>query len=140
MMHKKLKHIERVSFCSNFATSSCIYGDQRCWFVHEPEEPQTEVFKCDSCEREFRSAPEFLRHRKIKHPQSVPVCDKFTSEECTFGSKKCWFRHETDENNDVKDEKNDKKFENNETVQKIFKMMENLTKRITDIEKQNMKS
>ena len=86
------------------------------------------------------SAPEFLRHRKNKHPQSVPVCDKFTSEECTFGSKKCWFRHETDENDDVQDGKNDKKFENNETVQKIFKMMEKMTKRITDIEKQNMKS
>ena len=116
-----------------------IYGDQNCWFVHEPEETQTEVFKCNSCEREFRSAPEFLRHRKNKHLQSVPVC-KFTSEECTFGSKNCWFRHETDENDEVQDGNDDKKFENNETVQKIFKMMENLTKRITDIEKQNMKS
>ena len=140
MMHKKLKHIEKVSFCSNFATSSCIYGDLKCWFVHEPEDTQTEVFKCKSCEREFCSAPEFLRHRKIEHLQSVPICKKYKSEECTFGNKKCWFRHETDENNEVKDEINDKKFENNETVQKMFKMMENMTKRITDIEKRSMKS
>ena len=38
MMHKKNKHIEKVSFCRNFATNACVYGDESCCFVHEPEE------------------------------------------------------------------------------------------------------
>ena len=49
MMHKKKKHIEKVNFCRNFVTNACFYGDENCWFVHEPEEAQEyNEFKCDS--------------------------------------------------------------------------------------------
>ena len=70
-MHKKSNHIEKVNFCSNFATSSCIYGNKKCWFVHEEETETDDEFNCNSCEKELRSAPDFLRHRKMKHPQLV---------------------------------------------------------------------
>ena len=95
MLHKKLRHIEKVSFCRNFSTNSCVYGDKNCWFVHE--EPDTcDTFRCNICEREFNSPPEFLRHRKTNHEDSVPTCNKFKSGECEFGSVKCWFKHENE--------------------------------------------
>ena len=93
---EKLKHIENVSFCRNFSTNSCIYGDKNCWFVHEEEPEPVDTYKCNLCESEFNSPPEFLRHRKKYHEQNVPICNKFESGECIFGSEKCWFNHKTD--------------------------------------------
>ena len=95
MLHKKLKHVEKVSFCRNFSTNSCVYGDKNCWFVHE--EPDTfDTFRCNICARELNSPPEFLRHRKTNHEDSVPTCNKFKSGECEFGNVKCWFKHENE--------------------------------------------
>ena len=112
MKHKKLKHIENVSFCRYFSTNSCIYGDKNCWFVHEEEPEPVDTYKCNLCESEFNSPPEFLRHRKKYHEQIVPLCNKFDSGECIFGREKCWFNHKTDsEDTNVKKIK-DGKFEN----------------------------
>ena len=139
MMHKKEKHIQKVSFCRNFASRSCIYGDENCWFVHEEEPNTCDEFKCTLCEREFNSASDFLRHRKTSHYQYVAICKNFIKEECAFGSERCWFKHESDSQGKGHYGRNDDKLENNETIQEMFKMMENMTKRITNIEKQNFK-
>ena len=72
--------------------------------------------------KEFKSAPDFLRHREMKHPQLVPKCKNYVSEEYPFVSMKCWLMHDTEDNNE--DEIDDKKLENNQIVQKMFKMME----------------
>ena len=70
-MHKKKKHIEKVNFCRNFVTNACFYGDENCWFVHEPEEAQEyDEFKCDSRKKEFNLLSDFLRHRKSNHVES----------------------------------------------------------------------
>ena len=132
MMHKKSKHIEKVSFCWNYESGSCIYGDENCWYVHEPkDEPETsEKFKCNECEKEFTFTYDFLKHRKKNHTQSVPICNKFKNGECTFGTEKCWFIHESDDK-----DRNQNFLEKNKTIQKMLNMMENMTKRITDIEK-----
>ena len=135
MMHKKEKHIEKVSFCRNFATNACVYGDESCWFVHEPEEAQeNNEFKCDSCEKELNSLSDFLRHRKSNHLESTPICKKFKTGECTFGNEKCWFNHEKEGKDSGQKERNDKNLENNEIIQKMLQKMDTLTKRIIDIE------
>ena len=141
MIHKKQKHIEKVCFCWNFPTNTCIHGDEKCWFVHEPEpEPKAfDDFDCNLCDEEFKLQSEFLKHRKMNHEDKVPACKNFKAGNCVFGNEKCYFKHEKDETmkehiNDIKE-----KFENDEVVQKIFKMMEKRTKRITDIEKTNLK-
>ena len=114
-----LKHIEKVSFCRNFSTNSCMYGDKNCWFVHEEEPEPVDTYRCNFCEMEFNSPPEFLRHRKKYHEQNVPNCNKFVSGDCIFGSEKCWFNHKTD-TEDTNDKKiKDGKF-GNYSVKKIF--------------------
>ena len=127
MIHKKQKHIEKVSFCWNFPTNTCIHGDEKCWFVHEPEpEPKAfDDFDCNLCDKEFKLQSEFLKHRKMNHEDKVPACKNFKAGNCVFGNE---------HKNNIKE-----KFENDEVVQKIFKMMEKMTKRITDIEKTNLK-
>ena len=50
-------------------------------------------FKCTSCEKEFRSLPDCLRHRKQDHNQLVPPCRNETNGSCKFGNKRCWFKH-----------------------------------------------
>ena len=137
MMHKKSKHIENVSFCLNFESNSCMYGDDNCWYVHEPqEEPETfEEFKCNECDEEFNHRNDYLKHRKKNHIESVPICNKFKHGECTFGSEKCWFNHKNESKNIASEEKHENFLEKNEIIQRMLKMMENLTKRITDIEK-----
>ena len=88
MIHKKSMHIEKVNFCRYFATNLCICGDEKSWFVHEPEEePQFSEFKCLLCKKESNSLSG---------------------------------------NTNIK-EGNEKTLENNEIVQKMFKMMENIT-------------
>ena len=47
---------------------------------------------------------DFLRHRKLNHEESTPICKHFKTGECTFGNEKCWFIHEKDyENTNIKD-------------------------------------
>ena len=80
MMHKKSKHIEKVSFCWNYESGSCIYGDKNCWYVHEPKDEleTSEEFKCN--ERQFTFTYDFFKHRKKNLTQSVPICNK-----CCYG-------------------------------------------------------
>ena len=134
-MHKKENHIEKVNFCRNFSNNTCIYGDEKCWFVHEPEPETSNDFHCYICDKEFNLLSEFLKHRKINHENTVPACKKLKSGKCPYGSEKCFFKHKKDETVKEQDNEINDKFENNEVVQKIFKMMETMTKRITDIEK-----
>ena len=140
MMHKKEKHIEKVSFCWNFSTNTCVWGDEKCWFVHEPEPETFNDFRCDICNKEFNLPSEFLKHRKIKHEDTVPICKNFKTGKCIHGSEKCWFKHEVD--GTVKEPEKDinEKLENNEVVQKIFRMLEKMTKRITDMEKNQFRN
>ena len=71
----------------------------------------------------------------MNHLQSVPICKKFKDGDCTFGSEKCWFNHKNESKKIVSEERDENFLEKNEIIQKMLKMMENMTKRITDIEK-----
>ena len=112
-------HIEKLNFCRYFETNMCIYGDKKCWFVHEPEEePQCNEFKCHLCEKEFNSLSNFLRHRKLNHRESTPICKHFRTGECPFGNNKWWFIHERDDEDTNIKERKDENLENNEIIQK----------------------
>ena len=119
MKHKKLKHIEKVSFCRNFSTNSCMYGDKNCWFVHEEEPEPVDTYRCNFCEMEFNSPPAFLRHRKKYHEQNVPNCNKFVSGDCIFGSEKCWFKHKIDSESTQDKEIEDGKIKNDKVSKKL---------------------
>ena len=74
-----------------------------------------------------------MTHKKQEHRQSVPACVNKSQGTCVFGEEKCWFRHNTtDENNQTKNKEEVNK--NKEVMERIFNMMETMTKRIMKIE------
>ena len=109
MKHKKTMHMEKVSICWRFVSGTCIFGDQNCWFSHSKSsnDLEAENFKCSSCEKEFRSLPDCLRHRKQDHNQLVPPCRNETNGSCKFGDKRCWFKHnKTEKSSEIENSEN----------------------------------
>ena len=49
---------------------------------------------------------------------------------CKYGSEKCWFKHDKNDNNE-------KQNDNEEVIEKIFQMMEKFTQQIVDIKEIN---
>ena len=83
-------------------------------------------FKCNICQRTFKTKNEVHYHLKREHVRSTPQCNKTI---CKYGAEKCWFLHtenEAQENNLNK---------NCEITSKLFDMMETFTNRIMKIEK-----
>ena len=100
MNHRKIVHPSNKK-CRNFSSNSCIFGEE-CWYVHdakdEPEE-NFDKFKCDQCGNELRGRANFMRHKKLLHPQVVPSCEKFSLSKCNRGETDCWFTHRQKEKN-----------------------------------------
>ena len=95
MSHKKDIHGDKVSACRDFANGTCNFGDKYCWFSHSEKIDKQEVpsFNCRSCEKEFKSQADCLKHRKEEHTNLVPFCRNEEKGTCNFGSMVCWFRH-----------------------------------------------
>ena len=95
MTHKQKVRTEKVSICWQFATGSCDFGEEYCWFIHCQlrQNLETVNFNCNSCDKEFRSWPDFLKHRKQEHTHLVPPYRNEKNGLCRFGDLKCWFKH-----------------------------------------------
>jgi DNA repair exonuclease SbcCD ATPase subunit len=93
--------------------------------------------KCNFCDQIFPNESEFLTHRKKYHIQFVPPCRNLPNGECNYTNKNCWFNHK--ENLMINEnENNENEIEGNrEVIQKIFEMMENFTKEITQLKEIN---
>ena len=75
-----------------------------------------------------------MKHKKECHIQTVQV---FKNRICIYGRQKCWYKHEELETETIEPiEEEFKNNKNEETTQRIFKMMENFTLKITEIENQ----
>ena len=96
MSHKKNIHGDKVSICRYFANGTCTFGDQNCWFSHSEkiDIKERSTFKCSSCEKEFKSHADCLKHRKQEHTNLVPFCNNEEKGTCNYGSLNCWFRHQ----------------------------------------------
>ena len=106
MKHKKNMHSEKVSICWKFATGTCDYGAQNCWFSHVKSQNILESvnFECNSCKKVFKSQSDLLRHKKQEHAHLVPLCRNRKNDTCTFGTLKCWFVHERNETEENQEE------------------------------------
>ena len=137
MIHRKKYHIERVNICRDFSKGVCPFIDNVCWYKHDQSVNEggidTAKIKCNKCDKEFGNKPEFMRHKKQEHRQSVPACVNETQGTCVFGEEKCWFRHNNKDGNNQTNNK-DKVNENKEVMERIFNMMENMTNRIMKME------
>ena len=94
MKHNKINHTSSVQHCKQFLQNICFYGDN-CWFVHSESFRNSEPsFKCNFCDKKFRTQNILREHMKIFHTQFVPNCKN--DNECKFGPRKCWFLHQED--------------------------------------------
>ena len=60
-------------------------------------------FKCDLCGKDYKGRANFMRHKKLLHPELVPQCKKFSLKKCSRGEKECWFEHKVSENMKIDD-------------------------------------
>ena len=67
----------------------------------------------------------FMKQRKSIHIEQVIACKHAMNGKCHFLSNDCSFRHESEAKNENLDDESDKNI-----VEKLFNMMEKITKRI----------
>ena len=123
MIHKKIKHREKINFCQNFNSSGCPFEDKKCWFLHTRN---SEIFKCNICDKTFFEKSQFMKHRKTKHPEMVKTCKNY---ECIYDNE-CWFRHDFE---DIKED-NIKANENEKLIEKLVTLVEKLNERVSKLE------
>ena len=98
--HRINAHGKSKVKCRNKADKSCKWGDNNgedCLYDHSDSETPnlTKKLECNSCEECFSYKSQFLKHRKSKHPETVPDCKSLKNgETCTFGPQ-CGFNHNT---------------------------------------------
>ena len=51
------------------------------------------MIKCRSCEKEFKTLSDCLKHKKQEHPKLVYFCKKETDGTCKFGKGRFWYKH-----------------------------------------------
>ena len=133
MVHRKRHHTDAVNLCRDFSNGICPYEDRACWYKHckagNDYRPDLTTFKCNSCDETFTTKSGFMYHNKENHKNNISECKQSRSGTCWFGDKKCWFNHNSNDENSEK--RNDEELsENQEMIEKILSMMENFTKRI----------
>ena len=121
MMHKKIKHKEKIDYCQNFNAGGCPFEDRKCWFLHTRN---NEIFKYNICEQTFSKKSQFMQHRKLHHAEMVKICK---NDECIY-KKDCWFRHEHEEMEINNKEKNEN------ITERLVNLVEKLNKRVITLE------
>ena len=89
--------------------------------------------RCKICDKIFPNKAEYHIHRKQNHKALVTPCFKAQNDNCTYGDELCWFTH--DERNQLDNDETTGKAKK-EVLQRIFEVMEKMTERIAELEKQ----
>ena len=132
MLHKKREHAESVSDCWNFNAGVCEW-DKNCWFLHSEEKIKTD-FKCIVCDENFQTKMICMDHRKRNHQNLTSKCKNISNGSCDYGVI-CWFRHNEEKKNSEENHENEYHSNNNNSVmQRILKLMEEMTKKMTQNE------
>jgi DNA-directed RNA polymerase subunit RPC12/RpoP len=134
--HLKMMHPESVRPCKFFLLGKCDFPENICWFMHTKpsttSSPQTLTeYKCGICEKTFHQKTDFMNHRKQEHVQFVPECKEYVNGACRFEKNGCWFRHCEVESAQAKMKEDEPSM-----MDRLFKMMEQFTERINNIENQ----
>ena len=91
-------------------------------------------FKCGLCGKLFERKKVFMEHRKSEHIENVLVCKENKNDACVYRSQKCWFKHQSEEQNVIDDKIGGIKTV--ELVKRLFDMMEAFAERISHVENQ----
>ena len=108
-----------------------------CWYRHDLTVNEVEIesakIKCNKCDKEFDNKPEFMKHKKQHHRQSVPACINKAEGNCIFGEDKCWFIHDDQEiENDSEDNQDFCKDQDKSRPDHVTLMMKMLNKNRVD--------
>ena len=100
---------------------------------HSKEKSQqlSTEFKCNICDTSFLTKREFMVHRKVNHEHLIPQCKNEIKGSCSFGNENCWFKHGINVN---KNNENENLTSNKSVVDRLFKLMEEMSERILKIE------
>ena len=99
MNHRKTVHPSNKK-CRNFPKSR-TFGKE-CWYVHSDEPMEVDInepkvshsnFKCNLCDEEMTERRDFMKHKKIKHSETILSCQRNLRGECSRNYETCWFNH-----------------------------------------------
>jgi len=134
MRHRKEMHLEEVKLCSFFVDGNCDYPDDACWYIHDKKKAQQQKFKCNLCEKVFKTKFSLMHHKKECHDQSVPLCKGFQNGFCRFEGQTCWYKHNQHSTRN-KSEMTIQTSDNNEDMfKRLFDMMEKFAEKMKTIE------
>ena len=97
--HRLNAHGKSKVKCIYKADNTCRNGannGEKCLYDHSDgtQSNTSTNFKCNVCEESFRYQSQFLKHRKINHPETVPKCKTISDgKTCQFGDQ-CGFSHD----------------------------------------------
>ena len=95
--HIKSNHEANVMPCKYFLEGRCMFSDEVCWYSHDLNANSNSIIKnkyvCKYCDQVFQSKNELMKHRIVKHFQSVALCRDDINNECKHKDE-CWYRHE----------------------------------------------
>ena len=135
MYHRKEMHVEEVILCSFFVEGHCDFENDTCWYIHDKKKAKLQEFKCNFCEKTFKTKYKKMHHKKEYHPESVPECKNFKNGTCRFENNKCWYQHDKDsaykqiETNSIQTNDNNK-----DIIKRLFDMMEVFSEKIKILE------
>ena len=120
-----------------------------CWYKHVDEmiidqEDENKIkvaeertFDCSICGETFQQKNLLKKHKKLKHTEIVPTCEKYIKGQCVRDSNDCWYLHKNQQacsENSVFQQVSPNPFPP-EQLSKMFWMMNNLMRKVEGMEK-----
>ena len=100
MDHRKGVHPSN-KICNKFP-NNCSRG-KTCWYKHPDEPmdvdqaptdtPKSAVFNCNLCGETIQEHKDFMKHKKMKHSDTILPCESFLKGMCFRNDDTCWFKH-----------------------------------------------
>ena len=80
MNHRRDEHKDIRKKCWHKINRKCSFEDDVCWYSHKisTSEKQDHVnddnFDCQTCDDRFETISGLMKHRKVEHTDTVPIC------------------------------------------------------------------
>ena len=99
MDHRRDEHKDIRKKCWHKINRKCSFEDNVCWFSHKISTPEKQNnanddnFDCQTCDDTFGTISGLMKHRKLEHPDTVPICKAVNESLACEYKEKCWFSH-----------------------------------------------